>query len=300
MNRHRFRLLLVLTAGLLLTAGAVLAGTTRTIRGTAGADTIRGTPGPDTIYGLGGNDKIYGGAGNDKIYGGAGNDHLYGGAGNDLIVAGAGADVISCGPGNDTAVGDSSDKAAADCEHTRGIPRPGGGGTSTPKPACSNGKDDDGDGKIDYPNDPGCDSPSDTDETDPTPPPPTIQAGTYCGFTEQGPGLCVTTDGHTVTGFQTSAIVDCQPDSRWTWTVTFSGQGVPIQSDNSFSYSYDGPLDSSSTDFSNIQENEFIKGVFTSDGKATGTLALSTFSFDNQGTHYACTQNPVSWHVAKQ
>jgi hypothetical protein len=43
-------------------------------------------------------------------------------------------------------------------------------------PACSNGKDDDGDGKLDYPADPGCTSTTDTDETDapaPPPPPPT-------------------------------------------------------------------------------------------------------------------------------
>ena len=36
---------------------------------------------------------------------------------------------------------------------------------------CNNGVDDDGDGKTDYPNEPGCDSPSDNDETDPTTPP---------------------------------------------------------------------------------------------------------------------------------
>lgn len=36
---------------------------------------------------------------------------------------------------------------------------------------CSNGIDDDADGKIDYPFDPGCTSPSDDDETDPATPP---------------------------------------------------------------------------------------------------------------------------------
>lgn len=34
------------------------------------------------------------------------------------------------------------------------------------RPACNNSIDDDGDGKIDYPNDPGCDSLTDTNETD--------------------------------------------------------------------------------------------------------------------------------------
>jgi hypothetical protein len=45
-------------------------------------------------------------------------------------------------------------------------------GSRTCTPAqCNNGIDDDSDGKIDYPNDPGCDSPSDDDETDPATPP---------------------------------------------------------------------------------------------------------------------------------
>jgi len=38
-------------------------------------------------------------------------------------------------------------------------------------PACSNGRDDDGDGKLDWPDDPGCASPLDDDESDPTPAP---------------------------------------------------------------------------------------------------------------------------------
>jgi uncharacterized protein YkwD len=68
-----------------------------------------------------------------------------------------------------------------------------------PAPACSNGKDDDGDAKVDYPADPGCTSSADTDEYNaaapppppPPPPPPstliavpngaTINQGTYIG-----------------------------------------------------------------------------------------------------------------------
>jgi uncharacterized protein YkwD len=50
------------------------------------------------------------------------------------------------------------------------------GSTSPPPPpsyACSNGKDDDGDGKVDYPADPGCTSSTDNDEYNaPAPPPP--------------------------------------------------------------------------------------------------------------------------------
>jgi len=45
----------------------------------------------------------------------------------------------------------------------------GGGGGSNP-PDCSDEVDNDKDGKIDFPNDPGCKSPQDDDETDDTPP----------------------------------------------------------------------------------------------------------------------------------
>jgi hypothetical protein len=206
---------------------------------------------------------------------------------------------MSCGPGNDKVVGGPGDKAAADCEHVSGIPKPGGSGTPPhPKPACSNGVDDDGDGLIDS-LDPGCDSADDNDETDP-PEPPAPVAGAYCGFTEQGPGLCVTTDGLVVTTFQTSAIVDCSDGSRWTWTVTFTGRSVVVQSDYSFSYSYSGPLNNTPQGATNIQASEFVQGTFTTDGKATGTFAISHISWDENGQHYDCTQNPVGWHTTKQ
>lgn len=49
-----------------------------------------------------------------------------------------------------------------------------------PPPVCSDGLDNDGDGKVDYPADPGCASTTDTDETDPVTPPPPTGALT-CG-----------------------------------------------------------------------------------------------------------------------
>lgn len=46
-----------------------------------------------------------------------------------------------------------------------------------PKAECENGLDDDADGKTDYPADPGCTGAADDDETDPAPPPPPPPAG---------------------------------------------------------------------------------------------------------------------------
>lgn len=51
---------------------------------------------------------------------------------------------------------------AAGCQHVA---------TVVCKPQCSDGIDNDGDGKVDYPADPGCDGPDDNDEKDPPAPP---------------------------------------------------------------------------------------------------------------------------------
>ena len=50
----------------------------------------------------------------------------------------------------------------------------GGGSTA---PACSDGLDNDGDQRVDYPADPGCASPDDHDERDPMPPPAACKDG---------------------------------------------------------------------------------------------------------------------------
>ena len=73
-----------------------------------------------------------------------------------------------------------------------------GGGTPPPPPpppppaptyACSNGADDDGDGKVDYPADPGCTSTTDNDEYNaPAPPPPAPSYACSNGKDDDGDG----------------------------------------------------------------------------------------------------------------
>lgn len=46
-----------------------------------------------------------------------------------------------------------------------------------PGPACADGQDNDGDGLVDHPADPGCTTPGDSDENDPPPPPAACQDG---------------------------------------------------------------------------------------------------------------------------
>jgi hypothetical protein len=63
--------------------------------------------------------------------------------------------------------------------------------SATPPPpppaACADGVDNDGDGLIDYPNDPGCSSSTDDDETDSPPPPPNSACSD--GIDNDGDGL---------------------------------------------------------------------------------------------------------------
>ena len=90
---------------------------------------------------------------------------------------------------------------------------------SAPSPACSDGIDNDGDGLVDHPNDPGCSSTTDDDETNAPPPP-----------TNEPPAACFT---HSESGLATSANGGCSSDSdgsivsyAWTWGDGASGTGA--------------------------------------------------------------------------
>ena len=158
-----------------------------------GGDVVDGLPGGDWLYGEGGADELTGGRGVDAIYGGTGYDWLngekssdyledieytpystaqqtknptfdtlLGGGGNDTIRANDGKkDIIRGGTGYDKAYVDRVDKVTGvEKEVVRGT----GSGSPQPK-QCNDGKDNDGDGKIDFGNsannDPGCASATD-------------------------------------------------------------------------------------------------------------------------------------------
>ena len=177
-----------------------------TIKGLGGADWLFGDPGGDKLSGGPGVDHIRGGTGLDTLDGKKGNDHLkdverapqrstarskqrtvdaligspknltvdvlIGGRGNDTFRARDGKkDIIRGGPGHDTAYVDRVDKVTGVEKEV--VPGGGGGpGGPQPKKQCADGRDNDGDGKIDFGtganNDPGCDSL--TDDTENMPP----------------------------------------------------------------------------------------------------------------------------------
>jgi uncharacterized protein YkwD len=102
----------------------------------------------------------------------------------------------------------------------------GSGSTPPPPPpppaaACSNGVDDDGDGKVDHPADPGCSSPSDTDEYNapaPGPAPPPPPSGTATAF----PSVLTLTAGT----FQSGGVSSLTADDGVYFRLGSSGSSV--------------------------------------------------------------------------
>jgi hypothetical protein len=231
----------------------------------ASAGSIVGTPGADVLRGTQRADLILGKAGDDQLYGLGANDVLTGGPGIDRFFCGRGRDVVNAQVG---------ETVSRDCEVVRRATAPPTVAPAPPPPAP------------------------------PTPPPPapapSAPPGSYCGYTGQGPGICLTTsaDGRAITELATSALVDCTDGSRWTIGVRFSGRTLPLSPDLSFSFDYAGPL--SSSDDSNFQATYTIRGTLTPEGRATGTVAISTVSFTDEGTRYSCAQNVVTWSATRQ
>jgi hypothetical protein len=240
-----------------LSAG-VWAGTAARIVGTSKNDVLKGTPRADALSGL---------AGNDTLQGLAGNDVLSGGPGNDKLAGGRGRDQLRCGAGRDTAVADATDNVGSDCEVVKGLPAPPPPEPPAPPP--------------------------------PPPPPATPQAvaGHYCGFTNQGKSICfdVEPGSARVGNFETTSDVDCG-QFGFTVGLGFSGP-TAMQPDLTFTYAYNGGLQSGDSDITNITTSYTVNGELDTAGNATGSLNLSRLSFDFQGTHIDCGAAPYAWQA---
>ena len=252
----------VLMATVLVLTGALVGGVSasalRTINGTPKNDVLRGTRAADTINGK---------AGNDKLYGNAGNDTLIGGTGNDVLVGGPGKDRLRCGGGRDTARADATDTVGSDCEVVKGLP------VTAPPPPTS-------------------------PPPPPPPPAPTAKAGHYCGFTNQGKSICFDVSGSSAANFATTSDVDCGNVGILRNVGLSFGGSAQIQPDLSFSFSYNGPLTTSpGSVITNVSTSYSVTGKLDTAGNATGTLSLSRFSFDYQGTHYDCAAAGYGWQA---
>jgi hypothetical protein len=257
------RAVLLLLAGAIscsLAAG-VYASASRRVVGTAKNDVLTGTRAADRIDGR---------AGNDTLKGLGGNDVLIGGPGNDRLVGGPGKDSLRCGAGKDTAAADPSDTVAADCEVVTGLP------VEPPAPPP------------------------------PPPPPPPAPApqplakpGHYCGFTNQGKSICfdVNGEGNRVSNFATTSDAECGNVGIRNLGLSFGGS-APIQSDHTFTFTYNGPLGTDpGSSLTNVTTSYTVTGKLDTNGNGTGTLSLARFSFDYQGSHYDCSAAPYGWQA---
>src|SRR6266540_3434987 len=214
-----------------------------------------------TINGTPKNDVLRGTKGADTINGKAGNDKLYGNAGNDALVGGDGNDLVVGGPGKDRLrCGGGKDTASADAADTVGSDCEVVKGLPAPAPP----------------------PPAPTPPTPPPPPAaPPAKAGHYCGFTNQGKSICFDVTGSSAANFTTTSDLDC---------------GIGILEDIGLSFS--GPLGSASdSPISNVTTSYSMTGKLDTAGNATGTLSVSRFSFDYQGSHYDCAAAGYGWQA---
>jgi RTX calcium-binding nonapeptide repeat (4 copies) len=249
-------------------AAGVWAGSSGRIVGTAKNDVLKGTTRADVIDGR---------AGNDRLAGLAGNDVLIGGPGKDRLVGGPGKDVLRCGAGKDTAVADAADAVSSDCEIVSGRP----GHEPPPAPAPT--------------------PPAPTPQPPaPTPPPAAIaRAGHYCGFTNQGKSICfdVTADGTRVANFATTSDLLCGDLELPDLSLAFTGS-TALQPDLSFSLTFNGPVQTDPAfGVTNVTTSYSVSGKLDTAGNGTGTLTVSRFSFDYQGTHIDCAAAPYGWQA---
>jgi len=99
-------------------------------------------------------------------------------------------------------------------------------------PQCSDGKDNDNDGLIDYPHDPGCTSLEDDDETNQAPPVGAIETAISV-TSDWGSGYCanvaITNRGNTPIDWSTQFEVDGTISSLWNAAYTQNGNLVAVE-----------------------------------------------------------------------
>jgi hypothetical protein len=109
----------------------------------------------------------------------------------------------------------------------------------------------------------------------------------------------VVSGGSAVANFRTESQVGCTNGAEGVVTLSFGGP-ASLQSDLSFTYTYDGPLQSSDPSLTNITIKYSISGTFDTAGNVSGSLVVNNLSFDQDGDHYDCSNAPFHWSAKHQ
>jgi hypothetical protein len=127
-------------------------------------------------------------------------------------------------------------------------------------------------------------------------PPPAATPGTYCGFTNQGPSICldVAASGREVARLEVGVVVLC--NGRTTAVeVRMVFTAAPIGGNLGFARS-------SSTLEGLISGTGFISGLLDPNGGtgAHGSVRLQLPVFDYEGTRYTCGVGTAQWEARRQ
>jgi hypothetical protein len=125
---------------------------------------------------------------------------------------------------------------------------------------------------------------------------PDVPTGRYCGFTLQGPGICLDAiPGAWVTKIHLAPTIRCiQPEER-SFKIDYTYEGlIAIRADLTFKTTLSNiPLeDGGSMRFT-------MAGTFDGAGMATGKGGLTRISLVREGTRYKCRSANASWSAKR-
>ena len=129
---------------------------------------------------------------------------------------------------------------------------------------------------------------------------PNAQPGPFCGFTDQGLGLCFDVAGFpkTVTNLELLVRTECVPPASSVISSTIP-TAYAIRDDNTFAFETTGiGMTGSGGSFT---VTHAMQGTFDASGtSATGTLAAHLTYEAGDGVHYECDSRTFSWSVHRQ
>jgi hypothetical protein len=134
-----------------------------------------------------------------------------------------------------------------------------------------------------------------------TPPPaPNAQPGRFCGFTEQGLGLCFDVAGSPkgVSGLELRVRVECSPPATLGISSTIP-TAYAIRDDNTFTLTRSGS--GTTSDGGSFTVTHTMQGAFDEAGtSATGTLAAHVTYIRGDGTQHECDSGSFFWSAQRQ
>jgi hypothetical protein len=134
-----------------------------------------------------------------------------------------------------------------------------------------------------------------------TPPPEvTARYGTFCGFTDQGEGLCLDVTGapKTVANLKLDVTTYCTPPLTFGRSTTIPN---PYAIDEDGTFSFTRTASGTPSTGGSFTITHMMEGAFDASGAfATGTLDAHVAYDDPGGQHYECDSQTFNWSAQRQ